>query len=153
MSAKGKIPRNELSIRIASMQDLSDLYKQQSDFYIGSWLYEELPKKDRVFVAKHHGKIVGYVLISLLPENFGRVKSISVHKGYDGLGIGRKLIGAANASFIRHKIKRSVVKSIDNPRTRRFYEKHTNYRNVNWQKPLEFELHPVRNPRKKRPPH
>lgn len=102
-------------------------------------------------VAKHEGQIVGFMELSAKPT-FGRkqgtIHTLSVRKGYKGMGIGSRLLGRANSHFIKEGFERVLVRPGFS--AKKYWPLHTNYSLIEGSIPTEYEWRPKKkSPRKK----
>ena len=79
-----------------------------------------------VFVAAPGGKVVGFVSVgpSWSSPGVGELYSIYVIPGAQGSGAGQALMGAAMAALARRWDEAILWVATENPRARRFYERH-----------------------------
>ncbi|WP_162428600.1 GNAT family N-acetyltransferase [Pontibacter pudoricolor] len=50
------------------------------------------PNLDRVWVAEHQGKIVGFLLLTHRPDNASQLRFFLIEPEYRGVGLGKKLM-------------------------------------------------------------
>jgi ribosomal protein S18 acetylase RimI-like enzyme len=62
--------------------------------------YTEVIRNRQVTVAEHHGAIVGIIVLTVTDEGF-LVDNVAVHPGHRGTGLGRALLGFAEAEARR----------------------------------------------------
>jgi ribosomal protein S18 acetylase RimI-like enzyme len=77
------------------------LYKQEYDYgisfevYVAEGLCEFYhhydPAKDRVWIAEHNGRMVGFILLMHRPQA-AQLRYFIIHPDYRGIGLGKKLM-------------------------------------------------------------
>jgi GNAT superfamily N-acetyltransferase len=77
------------------------LYKQEYDYgisfevYVAEGLCEFYhnydPTKDRVWIAEHYGRMVGFILLMHRPQA-AQLRYFLIHPDYRGIGLGKKLM-------------------------------------------------------------
>jgi ribosomal protein S18 acetylase RimI-like enzyme len=118
-------------VRKATKRDLQVLIAEAGDFHIQPlvvYFKKNLAEKERerlskyvplTFVAIHSRKIVGYAQ----QKRDGGIIFISTRRGFNRLGIGRKLMGKLSARLIKMGIGTLEITSNGTFRARKFYEK------------------------------
>jgi len=153
-----KIP---IKIVEATQMDRDEIFRELSAFSMPHPRKFHLMSIETVFVAKHKGKIVGF--ISILPDGNAmyEISGLYTRLGFDRKGIGSKLLGIANSYFIGVGAKKVVLSpgkgrrlvgdKIEEVWAEEFY-KRTNYEfNKRGYGVPKFEWFPKPNPRKRKP--
>jgi GNAT superfamily N-acetyltransferase len=81
--------------------------------------------KITTFVAKHAGKVVGFVEIKTAPGKVPQILRLATHEDYRLRRVGRKLLGTANAYLLNKNYKFSELMAREG--TERYYARKTNY--------------------------
>jgi ribosomal-protein-alanine N-acetyltransferase len=75
------------------------------------------------YVATSNNEIVGLLLISMRGAFTGYIKSVAVRDGWRSKGVGRALLGFAEARIFRESPNVFICVSSFNPRARSLYER------------------------------
>lgn len=134
-------------VEAATIEDLEsvvdllvDLFEQEADFTPNRQkqtravrLILENPSRGRIFVLRHHDRILGMVnlltTISTAEGGFAlQLEDLIIHRDYRGVGLGSKLLEFALA-YAREKefVRITLLTDADDERTRDFYLKHGFY--------------------------
>jgi [ribosomal protein S18]-alanine N-acetyltransferase len=76
-----------------------------------------------VHVALHEGEVVGFVILILKGAFVGYLRTIAVRADWRSRGLGRRLIGFAEARIFRESPNAFLCVSSFNPRARALYER------------------------------
>jgi len=82
--------------RVGKLVDQENNYGVSFEAYVASGLvdfYQNYdPKKDRVWVCEHNGRIVGFLLLVHRENNAAQLKNFYLEPEYRGIGLGKKLM-------------------------------------------------------------
>jgi len=144
--------KKKLPIRITKATSLDMKKLDMSMSFHLSPLHTKSSRSSRMtLVAKNEGKIVGFMELSAKPT-FGRkqgtIHTLSVRKGYKERGIGNRLLGRANAHFIKEGFEKVLVRPGFS--AKKYWPLHTNYSLIEGAIPEEYEWRPKKkSPREK----
>ncbi|MBS1599684.1 MAG: GNAT family N-acetyltransferase [Bacteroidetes bacterium] len=95
------------------------LYKKEYGYgisfeaYVAKGLYEFYkkynPQRDRVWVAEHQNKIVGFLLLMARKKNSAQLRYFILDPAYRGIGLGKKLAALYMDYFHEKKFKNSYL--------------------------------------------
>ncbi len=151
--SNGSELKSSFGIRKATLEDLKLIDSQKELFQIKHPKYLNLASKHNnttTFLAVDpKGQVNGFVTALIEEANVGRILCLYTRKGFERNGIASKLLGKANAFFIRKKIPFARVWSTEEAML--FYKKHSNYRPQTGMliNPAAFEAKLKSNPRKR----
>lgn len=138
---------DEPIVEPATIQDLEpvvdmlvELFEQEADFTPDRQkqtravrLILENPSRGRIFVLRHHERILGMVnlLVTISTAEGGfalLLEDLIVHRDYRGSGLGSKLLKFA-VDYAKEKdfVRITLLTDNDDERTRQFYLKHGFY--------------------------
>lgn len=140
MSKPGKVPRPEVTIRLATPSDTADIsrvllaaFSEIRGHYTGEAFDVVTPKPDEIerrfeegpmWVAELDGEIVGTVSLTTEPEGL-YVRSMAVSPRVQGCGIGRRLLDALHAEAEGRGVERIFLYTLPFQQgARAMYEKY-----------------------------
>jgi peptidyl-dipeptidase Dcp len=92
-------------------------YEISFEAYVAMGLYEFYknynPQLDRVWVAEHQNKIVGFLLLMVREKNIAQLRYFILDPNYRGIGLGKKLAGLYMDYFHEKKFKSSYLLTTD----------------------------------------
>lgn len=148
------------SIKKASAMDLEQLNREKDEFHLKA----DLPKpwqvqKDQIVLIAKHGKLtIGLIWFGQLraigektPKKIGQIFLITTRTGFRRKGVGNKLLGRANAYFVRNQFAKVILGATG--QSLGYYARKTNYKRarINGIPTLAFLWKPIPNPRQKKP--
>jgi ribosomal-protein-alanine N-acetyltransferase len=76
-----------------------------------------------VYVAVHHGAVIGFLILVVKGPFSGYIRTVAVHRDWRSLGLGRKLVRFAEERIFRESPNVFLCVSSFNTRARALYER------------------------------